>query len=374
MAKRRNFTPEFKTELVLEVLSGATSQAKVCRCHNLTENQLSQWKRQLLENSPMLFASTAKQSSEVSEKRIAHLEQLVGRMAVALDLPKKTIDRVGLMLSEKRCFISAVQQEHSVRDICSILGINRSSFYYQPREDPSQEGLRAEIEKLAGAYPRYGYRRITQLLLRHGYSVGTRRGARLMKEMNLWVSVKRAGQTTKSLQGEKPWSNLLETLEVSHQDQVWVADITYVRLKGRFIYVSLLMDVFTRVIRAWQISQHLSYSLMLKLLEGALCHSVPEIHYSDQGVQYLSNAYITTLQGHSVEISVAQRGCPWENGYAERLIRTLKGEEVNINEYQSITEARDRIGHFIRHVYNLKRPHSALGYLTPMEFQRQNLS
>ena len=261
-----------------------------------------------------------------------------------------------------------------MREICETLGFNRSSFYYRPQEDPSEELLRSEIEKLAGRYPRYGYRRITQLLLRMGYTVGTRRVARLMKNSNLLVSVKRACQTTKSLQGEKPWSNRLENLDVSRQDQVWVADITYVRLNGRFIYVCLLMDVFTRMIKAWQLSQHLSQSLTLKPLEEALCHSVPEIHHSDQGVQYLSSAYIATLQEHRIEISVAQRGCPWENGYAERLIRTLKEEEVHINDYQNITEARDRIGHFITHVYNLKRPHSALGYLTPMEFQRQTLS
>ena len=132
-----------------------------------------------------------------------------------------------------------------MRDICGILGVNRGSFYYQPREDPSEEGLLAEIEKLAGMYPRYGYRRMTQLLQRQGYTVGTRRIARLMKENNLLVSVKRACQTTKSVQDEKPWRNRLETLEVSHQDQVWVADITYIRLKERFIYLCLLMDVFT---------------------------------------------------------------------------------------------------------------------------------
>ena len=212
-------------------------------------------------------------------------------------------------------------------------------------------------------------------MVRQGYTVGTRRVARLMKESNLLVCVKRACQTTKSLQGDKPWSNLLENLQVSHQDQVWVSDITYVRLKGRFIYVCLLMDVFTRMIRAWQLSQHLSFqSLTLKPLEEAFCHSVPEIHHSDQGAQYLSKAYITTLEAHGVEISVAHRGRPWENGYAERLIRTLKEEEVHLNDYQSITEARDRIGHFITQVYHLKRPHSALGYLTPMEFQCQNLS
>ncbi len=258
--------------------------------------------------------------------------------------------------------------------ICDILDFNRSSFYYQPRTDPSEDVLRAEIEKLAGRYPRYGYRRITQLLVRQGYTVGTRRVARLMKEMNLLVAIKRACQTTRSLQGEKPWSNLLETLEVSHQDQVWVADITYVRLNRRFVYVCLLMDVFTRMIRAWQLSQHLNQSLTLKPLQEALRQSVPETHHSDQGVQYFSKAYITTLQAHGVEISVAERGRPWENGYAERLIRTLKEEEVHLNDYQSITEARDRIGQFITQVYHLKRPHSALRYLTSMEFERQNLS
>ena len=113
---------------------------------------------------------------------------------------------------------------------------------------------------------------------------------------------------------------------------------------------------------------------MLKPLKEALCHGVPEIHHSDQGAQYLSKAYITTLQEHGVEISVAERGCPWENGYAERLIRTLKEEEVHLNDYQDIHEARDRISHFITQVYHQKRPHSALGYLTPLEFQRKNLS
>ena len=196
-----------------------------------------------------------------------------------------------------------------------------------------------------------------------------------MKEMNLLISVKRVSdQTTKSLQGEKPWSNLLEDLEISHQDQVWVGDVTYVRVKGRFVYVAVLMDVFSRMIKGWKLSQHLTQSLTLKPLEEALCQSVPEIHHSDQGVQYLSSAYISTLTRHGIEISLAHRGRPWENGYAERFIRTLKEEEVHLNDYQSIIEARDRIGHFITQIYNQKRPHSALGYLTPMEFQRKTFS
>ena len=262
-----------------------------------------------------------------------------------------------------------------MRDICEILDVNRSSFYYQPSESPSEAVLLAEIQKLAGAYPRYGYRRIRQMLQRQGYTVGTRRVARLMRENHLWVAVKRACRTTQSLQGKKPWRNLIENVEVSRQDQVWVADITYVRLNRRFIYVALLMDVFTRMIRGWNLGQHLGLqALTLKPLEQALHASVPEIHHSDQGVQYLSKAYLSVLKVHAIQISMARSGCPWENGYAERLIRTLKEEEVHLNDYQDITKARQSIGHFITQVYNHKRLHSALGYLTPAEFQRQTFS
>ena len=141
-----------------------------------------------------------------------------------------------------------------------------------------------------------------------------------MKDNDLLVCVKRACRTTRSLQGNKPWSNLLEDLRISHQDQVWVGDITYVRFKERFVSVALLMDVFTRMIKAWQLSQHLNPSLTLKPLEDALRQSVPEIHHSDQGVQYLSKAYLSVLKAHDIRISLARRGHPWENGYAERLI------------------------------------------------------
>ena len=220
-----------------------------------------------------------------------------------------------------------------MRQICEVLGFNKSTFYYQPKSDPSEDVLRPEILRLAAAYPTYGYRRITKLLVAEGHSVGYKRVARLMREMNLSVSVKRACRTPRSLQGDKPWRNLLEDLEVSHPDQVWVGDITYVRLKHRFIYVAVLMDVFTRRIRGWNLSQHLTQTLTLPPLEQALHDRVPKIHPSDQGVQSLSKAYLSLLKAHAIEISIARRGCPWENGYAERLIRTLKEEEVHLNDY-----------------------------------------
>ena len=189
---------------------------------------------------------------------------------------------------------------------------------------------------------------------RMGYTVGYRRVARLMKEANLSVAVKRACQTTQSFACQRQWVNRLVNLDICRRNQVWVADISYVRLNEHFVYASVLMDVFTRMIRGWQLSQHLTQPLTLNALQQALRHSVPEIHHSDQGVQYLSTSYISTLTCHGVEISLAHRGRPWENGYAERLIRTLKEEEIHLNGYDDITDANTRIGHFIEQVYNQK--------------------
>ena len=143
----------------------------------------------------------------------------------------------------------------------------------------------------------------------------------------------RACQTTHSTEGVRPWINHLKPLEGCRCDQVWVGDVTYVRLKGHFFYLTVLMDAFTRMIRGWHISQHLTQSLTLNPLQEALRQSgSPEGHHSDQGVQSLSNAYVATLKAQGVEISVAQRGgFPWENGYAERLIRTVKEEVVHLN-------------------------------------------
>ena len=284
---------------------------------------------------------------------------------------------VELTASKKREMVEKVHNvsSYSIRQICKTLGYNRNLLYYHPKRDSSQGELREKIEALCLQYPKYGYRRIRALLLRQGYTVSHRRVARIMKAANLSVSIKRVCRTTRSLEAAHPWGNRIENLDIGFRcDQVWVGDITYVRLKSRFIYVCVLMDVFTRMIRGWQVCQHLTQSLTLKPLQEALHQSVPEIHHSDQGVQYLSNAYLSTLKRHGIEISLAHRGRPWENGYAERLIRTLKEEEVHLNDYDTITQARARIGHFITQVYHHKRPHSALGYLTPMEFQQKNLS
>ena len=208
---------------------------------------------------------------------------------------------------KQREMVEALRTDFSVRQICETLGFNRSNLYYYTKQNPCEAGLRDEIEKLSLLYPTYGYRRITQLLVRRGYTIGYKRVAQLIKSANLSVSVKRICQTTRSLREVSPYANRLQTLEVSRCDHV---------------YTHGCLHAYDKNLES--LSQHLTQSLTLKPLEEALHRSLPEIHHSDQGVQYLSDAYyISTFKRHDIEISVAQRGYPWENGYAERVIRTL---------------------------------------------------
>jgi len=158
---------------------------------------------------------------------------------------------------------------------------------------------------------------------------------------------------------------------VVRPDQVWVADITYIRLQRDFVYLAVIMDVFTRSIRGWQLGRSLEQELTLRALNQALQKRTPEIHHSDQGVQYAATDYVQRLQDCRAQISMAAIGEPRENGYAERLMRTIKEEEVALTEYRDFADAWQQLGRFIEAVYNVKRIHSALGYLTPAEFEEQ---
>jgi transposase InsO family protein len=167
------------------------------------------------------------------------------------------------------------------------------------------------------------------------------------------------------------YPNLVEDLEVVRPDQVWVADITYVRLKKEFVYLAVLMDVFTRGIRGWHLGRSLEQELTITALRRAFERGRPEIHHSDQGVQYAATAHVEMLTAGHSQISMASVGEPRENGYAERLMRTIKEEEVDLAEYEDFADAWRQLGRFLDDVYNRKRIHSSLGYLTPSEFEEQ---
>ena len=262
--------------------------------------------------------------------------------------------------------------EYPVRWLCRLFDCPRAGLYRIPAVPGDEAKLRAAVERAAGAWPTYGYRRVTAMLRRSGWSVNAKRVRRVMRELGLAAEPPtRRVRTTDSNHPFPRYPNLVAALTVTQPDQVWVADITYVRVHAEFVYLAVLMDVFTRVIRGWELSRSLDQGLTLAALRRAVRRGRPGIHHSDQGVQYAATAYVEQLTSVGAAISMATAGVPEENGYAERLMRTIKEEEVELSEYQDYADALRQIARFIEAVYNRKRIHSALGYLTPAEFEQQ---
>lgn len=262
---------------------------------------------------------------------------------------------------------------YPIRLVCRLLGVPRSSVYYAPQPVPDAEAIfKTALLDLAGEWPTYGYRRLTMMMRRLDWPVNAKRVRRWMHELNLSGGApKRTTRTTDSNHAFPRYANLVQDLEITRPDQVWVADITYIRLRKEFVYLAVLMDVFTRCLRGWHLGRNLDHGLTLAALERALVVATPEVHHSDQGVQYAATAYVARLQKLNVTLSMAAIGEPRENGYAERLMRTIKEEEVNLSEYQDFADAQRQLMRFLDDVYNVKRIHSALGYLTPREFEEQ---
>jgi putative transposase len=258
--------------------------------------------------------------------------------------------------------------------LCETLDVHRCNLYHEPRPDEDRP-IKDALRELAGAWPTYGYRRLTVMLRREGLRVNAKRVRRLMHELDICGEApERKPRTTDSSHPYPRFPNLVEGLEAKRPDQVWVADITYIRLRKEFVYLSVIMDMFTRCIRGWHLGRSLEQELTLAARERAFERGSPEIHHSDQGVQYAATAYVEMLKAREVKISMASVGEPEENGYAERLMRTIKEEEVDLSEYEDFSDAMKGLGRFLDDVYNRKRIHSSLGYLTPAEFEQQWIS
>ena len=262
---------------------------------------------------------------------------------------------------------------YPIRLVCRLLSVPRSSIYYASRAAPYDEAmLKTALLDVAGEWPTYGYRRLTAMMRRLDWPVDAKRVRRWMNELGIHgVTPTRTRRTTNSNHAFPRYPNLVADLQITRPDQVWVADITYIRLRKEFVYLAVLMDVFTRCLRDWHLGRNLDQGLTLAALERALVVATPQVHHSDQGVQYAATAYVERLQKLNVTLSMATVGEPRENGYAERLMRTIKEEEVNLSEYHDFADAQRQLMRFLDDVYHVKRIHSALGYLTPREFEEQ---
>lgn len=265
--------------------------------------------------------------------------------------------------------IDDLKADYPVAVICKTLGVSRSSYYKVGNVKQGDNALLGTIDQVLLKWPYYGYRRVTQELKREGYLVGETRIRRLLRQIEHSCTVGKATISTTNSQHEHPrYPNRIKHLRIDHLNQVWVADITYIRFGKKFIYLAIILDAFSRGVRGWKLGRTMDKGLTTAALKLALAtYPPPQIHHSDQGGQYANPEYTTLLP--TTQLSMSAKGRPTENGIVERFIRTFKEEHIDYTEYENFNDAIEQIQYWLEYEYMIERIHSSLDYLTPLEFE-----
>ncbi|EKO3587268.1 IS3 family transposase [Vibrio metschnikovii] len=367
--KRRNHSPEFKAKVALDAAKGDKTVAELAQKYNLHANQISTWKKELLENAAMIFATenhSGKENSEDVDKLHAKIGQLTmengffGQSARSLDRAQR-----------KSSLVKSTPLP--IKRQCELLNIARSTAYYQPIGLSAEEiTLRRMIDEIHLQYPFMGSRRIRTELAKKGHSVNRKRVVRLMRDMGIGAIYPKP-KTTLANKAHKVYPYLLRDIEVTYPNQAWAIDITYIPMAKGFLYLVAIIDWYSRKVLAWRLSNTMDTSFCIEALEEALKHyGPPDIFNSDQGSQFTSTEFTQKLIEHDIRISMDGKGRWVDNVFIERLWRSLKYEEVYLKAYTTPREAELEIGNYMV-FYNEERNHQGLNNLTPDEayFGRQ---
>jgi putative transposase len=385
-AKRKSYSAEFKAKLVLEVLEGNKTINEVASAYEILPVSLKNWKQQFLENMSLAFDKSAvvkeyKDEIETLQKSNDELAKKVGNLTIEKDfLEGKLVSLASL--SERKTLVDT-KLELSLNKQCQLLHVSKSSLYYAPIKPFSSDSdikILDAINNIYSDFPSYGYRRIHKQLLKDGYSIGKRFVKKAMKYMGIEALYPKP-KTTMANKEHYKYEYLLKEfgdyagrIVIEKVNQVWSTDITYIKLEHGFVYLAAIIDWHSKKILSWKLSNTMDISLTTTVLKEALgIYPKPEIFNTDQGSQYAAKAHTDILKKHNIKISMDGVGRATDNICIERFWRTIKYEEIYLNEYKNIKELQKAIVKYMN-AYNKKRLHSAIGYKTPNEIYYQAIN
>jgi putative transposase len=384
--KRKAYSAEFKAKLALEVLEGEKTINEIASAYGIIPNNLKNWKKQFLENMSLAFDKSAvvkeyKDEIEALQKSNDNLAKKVGNLTIEKDFLEGKL--VSLVSSKERKALLDTKLELSLNKQCQLLHVSKSSLYYQPSKPfgaAAKIKLLDAINNIYSDFPTYGSRRIHAQLLRDGVSIGKKFVKKAMKYMGI-VALYPKPKTTLANKEHYKYPYLLKDFRdyagrvvIEKTNQVWSTDITYIKLEKGFVYLAAVIDWHSKKILSWKLSNTMDISLTTGVLREALAlYPKPEIFNTDQGSQYTAKAHIDILKKHAIKISMDGKGRATDNICIERFWRSIKYEEVYLNEYSNIKELQKAIANYMDS-YNKKRLHSAIGYKTPNEVYYQAMN
>ena len=368
--KMAHYNTEFKTKIVLEVLSGDKTINEIANEHNIIPKNIMNWKKTFLENAQMAMepSKAIKEYKDEATKlqlRLDEYAKVVGKLTVERDWAVGKLK--SLDSSNKKELIEPKLETISVVHQCALLNLNRSSLYYTPILNPKTEEIKTHIKKIFGEIPIYGYLKVHQQLLEDGYDVSAATVQKYRRELGLRaILAVRAPNTSWANKQHPKHSYKLRGLEITHANQVWSTDITYIKIKGGMVYLAAIIDWYSKAVLSWKISNVMDTHLVMGVLnEALLLYGKPEIFNTDQGSQYTSYIHTQTLQDNGIIISMDGKGRATDNICIERFWRSAKCEMIYLNQYERVSVLKNDVKNYIE-FYNHKRFHESLQYKKPM--------